>query len=411
MTEQSNLQAQEPSLPERSNSAENTPLIVGYARTPFCRFNGQFSDVAATELGGHAVTAALDRARVAPADVNYVVAGHVLQAGLGQNPARQTAVNAGIPLSVPAITLNAVCLSGMEAVAAAVRLITSGEADIVVAVGQESMSRAPHALHVRSGQKYGAMEVLDTLENDGLTDAFEHRSMGSSTEDGNTAFGLDRRSQDDWAALSHQRAEGHKTFHAGEIEPYPLASRSGQLLVTDDDGIRAGTTTQSLARLRPAFRADGTITAGNSSQITDGAAAIVLASREAAERLGLSPLASVEAHAFVAGPDVLLHKQPANAISAALKKIGTDAAELSAIEINEAFAAVAVQSLRELGVDPEIVNQHGGAIALGHPIGASGVRLIGTLARQLSLAGTGNLGAAGICGGGGQGSAVILKAN
>ncbi|XAS68640.1 acetyl-CoA C-acyltransferase [Micrococcaceae bacterium Sec5.7] len=388
-----------------------TAMIVGYARTPFCRFNGQFSDVAATELGAHALRAALRRARIAPSDVQFVVAGHVLQAGLGQNPARQTAVAAGIPLSVPAITLNAVCLSGIEAVATATRLITSGEAEIVVAVGQESMSRAPHALPVRPGRKYGAMQALDTLETDGLTDAFEQRSMGSSTEEGNTEYGLDRRPQDEWAALSHQRAEQHRTFHAGEIEPYPLDSRGGQILVSDDDGIRAGTTADSLARLRPAFRADGTITAGNSSQITDGAAAIVLASRAASERLGLSPLASVEAHAFVAGPDVRLHKQPANAISAALKKIQTDAVALSAIEINEAFAAVAVQSLRDLGVKPEIVNQHGGAIALGHPIGASGVRIVGTLARQLALTSPGNLGAAGICGGGGQGSAVILKAN
>lgn len=383
-------------------------LIVGYARTPFSRFNGRFASVPATALGAHAIVAALSRAGVDPAEVQRVIAGHVLQGGAGQNPARQSAVAAGIPLNVPALTLNAVCLSGMEAVIAAERLIDSGEADIVVALGQESMSLAPHVFNARPGHKYGALEVVDTLEIDGLTDAFERRSMGMSTEDGNTEYVLDRASQDAWAAASHQRAESHASFHAEEIAPYTLASRAGDTVVTSDDGVRIGTTAETLGKLRPAFSKEGTITAGNSSQITDGAAALVLVSRAAAERLGLSPFAVVETHAVVAGPDVRLHDQPAHAIQAALKKINSGVGELAAVEINEAFAAVSVRSVHTLGVSPDIVNTRGGAIALGHPIGASGARIVGTLARQLAELGPGQLGAAGICGGGGQGSAVIL---
>lgn len=386
-----------------------TALIAGYARTPFSRFNGRFASVPATALGAHAIAAALRRAGVAPTDVQYVIAGHVLQGGTGQNPARQSAVGAGIPFTVPALTLNAVCLSGMEAVAAAERLIFSGEADIVVALGQESMSLAPHVFNARSGQKYGAMQALDTLEFDGLTDAFERRSMGISTEAGNSDYRLDRPSQDAWAASSHQRADAHAAFLAEEIEPYTLASRSGGTVITDDDGVRAGASAESLAGLRPAFDKNGTITAGNSSQITDGAAALVLVSETAAERLRLTPLAKVESHALVAGPDVRLHDQPANAILAALQKMDATAGDLAAVEINEAFAAVSVQSVRTLGVNPDIVNRRGGAIALGHPIGASGTRIVGTLARQLVELGPGRLGAAAICGGGGQGSAVVLK--
>jgi acetyl-CoA C-acetyltransferase len=384
-------------------------LIVGYARTPFSRFNGRFSSIPAAVLGGHAIRAALSRAGIDPAEVQKVIAGHVLQGGAGQNPARQSAVAAGIPLTVPALTLNAVCLSGMEAVVAATRLIDSGEADVVVALGQESMSLAPHVFNARTGHKYGALEVVDTLELDGLTDAFEQRSMGISTEDGNTDYGLDRASQDAWAASSHQRAEAHAAFHAEEITPYTLASFSGKTVVADDDGVRSGTTSASLGKLRPAFSKEGTITAGNSSQITDGAAALVLVSRAASEMLGLSPLAVVESHALVSGPDVRLHDQPANAILAALQKVNAGVEDLAAVEINEAFAAVSVQSVRTLRVNPDIVNARGGAIALGHPIGASGARITGTLARQLAELGPGRLGAAGICGGGGQGSAIILR--
>lgn len=384
-------------------------LIAGYARTPFVRFNGQFSSIPATVLGSHAIAAALDRAGISPLEVQWVFAGQVLQGGAGQNPARQSAVGAGIPLTVPAITLNAVCLSGMEAVTAATRLIHSGEADVVVAVGQESMSQAPHVFNARAGHKYGALQAVDTLEFDGLTDAFERRSMGISTEDGNTEYGLDRTSQDECAAISHQRTEAHAAFHAGEIAPYTISSRRGDAVVAHDDGVRSGTTVGSLAGLRPAFSKVGTITAGNSSQITDGAAALVLVSRAAAERLGVSPIAEVLSHAFVAGPDVRLHDQPAQAIAAALKKVNTSADDLAAVEINEAFAAVAVQSARTLGIGPDITNMRGGAIALGHPIGASGARIVGTLARQLAEFGPGQLGAAGICGGGGQGSAVVLR--
>jgi acetyl-CoA C-acetyltransferase len=384
-------------------------LIAGYARTAFSRFNGSFATVPATVLGAHAVAAALRRGRISASQVDRLIAGHVLQAGTGQNPARQTAVGAGIPFSVPALTLNAVCLSGMEAVAEAARLIGAGEAEIVVAVGQESMSLAPHAFGVRAGPKYWAMEVLDTLEHDGLTDAFEARSMGLSTEEGNADLGLDRNSQDAWAACSHQRAAEHAAFHAAEIAPFTMASRRGETIVGDDDGVRADTTAASLAGLRPAFRADGTITAGNSSQLTDGAAALVLVSPSAAERLGLTPIAAIESHALVAGPDVRLHNQPANAILAALERIGAAPSDLACIEINEAFAAVAVQSSAILGIERGIVNARGGAIAFGHPIGASGARIVGSLARQLAEHGPGALGAAGICGGGGQGSAIILR--
>lgn len=389
-----------------------TALIAGYARTPFVKFTGQFAGQPATALGAHAVSAALARAGVAPEQVDQVIAGQVLQGGAGQNPARQTAVAAGIPLTVPAITINAVCLSGTEAVTQAARLIAAGEADVVVAVGQESMSLAPHVIPLRAGTKYGAAQLIDTVDHDGLTDAFERQSMGASTEAGNADLGLDRAAQDAWAAESHRRAAASVEFLAGEIAPYTVAGRRGDTVVAVDDGVRADTTVETLAALRPAFAKEGTITAGNASQITDGAAALVLVSETAAERLGLAPIARVEAHAFVAGPDVRLHSQPSRAIAKALERVagGVTASDLAAIEINEAFAAVSLQSVAELGVDPAIVNAHGGAIALGHPIGASGARIVGTLARQLAAAGAGSLGAVGICGGGGQGSAVVLRA-
>lgn len=387
-------------------------VIVGYARTPFVKFTGQFANEPATALGAHAVSAALARAGVAADQVDQLVAGQVLQAGAGQNPARQTALAAGLPLSTPAITINAVCLSGAEAVSQAARLIASGEADIVVAVGQESMSLAPHVMALRAGHKYGTAKMIDTVDHDGLTDAFERTAMGALTETGNTARGITREVQDAVAHASNVRAAAAADFFAGEIAPYTVRTRRGETVVSVDDGIRAETTLESLAQLRPAFAANGTITAGNASQITDGAAALVLASDAAVERLGLTGIARVEATAFVAGPDVQLHSQPANAITAALKKVagGAKVSDLVAIEMNEAFAAVSVQSATDLGVSADIVNVHGGAIALGHPIGASGARIVGTLARQLAEHGSGSLGAAGICGGGGQGSAVVLRA-
>lgn len=385
-------------------------LIAGYARTPFTRFTGQLAAQPATVLGAHAATAALERAGVSPDQVDAVVAGQVLQAGAGQNPARQTAVGAGIPLSAPAITLNAVCLSGAEAVSHAVRLIATGEAEVVLAVGQESMSLAPHVTPLRAGTKYGSVQLVDTVERDGLSDAFDQVAMGALTEDGNGALGLGRAEQDAFAATSHQRAAASAEFLAGEIAPFTVASRRGDTVISADDGVRADTTAEGLAKLRPSFSADGTITAGNASQITDGAAALVIVSAGAAERLGLRPIARIEATAFVAGPDTHLHSQPARAITAALAKVdGATVADFVAVEINEAFASVGLQSTQELGIDPAIVNQHGGAIALGHPIGASGTRIVGTLARQLADAGSGSLGAIGICGGGGQGSALVLR--
>jgi acetyl-CoA C-acetyltransferase len=384
-------------------------VIAGYARTPFVKFTGAFASIPATALGAHAITAALARAGVAPEDVQYVVAGQVLQGGAGQNPARQSAVGAGIPLTVPAMTLNAVCLSGTEAVAWAARLIDSGDVDIAVAVGQESMSLAPHVWSARAGQRYGSIELLDTVAHDGLRDAFEQRSMGESTEHGNGELALGRDAQDAFAAASHARAAASADYLAEEIALYTITGRRGDTVVSADDGVRADTTVEGLAGLRPAFSKDGTITAGNSSQITDGAAALVLMSPAAAAARGITGLATVEAHALVAGPDVRLHAQPANAILAALAKTDDTVADLAVVEINEAFASVAVHSTELLGVDAAIVNRNGGAIALGHPIGASGARIVGHLARQLHDLGPGTLGAVGICGGGGQGSAIVLR--
>lgn len=387
-------------------------LIVGYARTPFTKFTGQLASEPATALGAHAVKSALERAGVAPDQVDVLFGGQVLQAGTGQNPARQTAVGAGIPFTTPAMTLNAVCLSGTEAVTQAVRYIRSGEAEIAVAVGQESMSLAPHVIPLRGGVKFGAATLVDTVDFDGLTDAYEHCSMGLSTENSIAKLGISREEQDEVSARSHQLAAAHAEFLAGEISPYTVSSRRGDVVVDSDDGVREESTAESLGALRPAFLRDGSITAGNASQITDGAAAVVLVSEAAAERLGLTPIARVESHAFVAGPDVSLHSQPSRAIEAALARVpgGATPKDLRVVEINEAFAAVTIQSTRDLGIDPDIVNPRGGAIALGHPIGASGARIVGTLARQLAELGPGSLGAVGICGGGGQGSAVILRA-
>ncbi|MBD7982142.1 acetyl-CoA C-acyltransferase [Oerskovia merdavium] len=383
-------------------------VIVGYARTPFVRFNGAFATVPAATLGAHALGAALADAGMAPDDVELVLAGQVLQGGAGQNPARQAAVGAGVPYSVPAMTLNAVCLSGMEAVVQAHRLITAGEAQVVVAVGQESMSLAPHAwVGSRAGQKYGDVTLIDTLAHDGLRDAFEQDSMGLSTERHGEGFAISREEQDAFAASSHARADAAADFLRGEIAPFQTPGRSGRL-VEADDGVRADTTVEVLARLRPAFREDGTITAGNASQISDGAAALVLVSDEEAERRGLSG-ARILGHALVAGPDVSLHAQPANAILAACARAGLEVGELSAVEINEAFAVVALASVDLLGIDPAIVDANGGAIALGHPIGASGARIVGHLARRLAALGGDAVGAAALCGGGGQGSAVVLQ--
>lgn len=387
-------------------------IIAGYARTPFAKYCGSLAHLAAHELGAHAAKAALANAGVRADEVELVVAGQVLQAGAGQNPARQTAVAAGVPLESPAITVNAVCLSGLEAIADADRRIRAGEADVVIAVGQESMTRAPHVAALRQGVKFGSVELVDTMEHDGLTDAFEARSMGASTEEHSERFGLTREEQDEWAARSHELLEQAQREGRleGEIAPLTVPRGKERVELATDDGVRPGTTAQSLGRLRPAFAEGGTITAGNASQLTDGAAALVLMSEQAAAERGVTGIARILATSFVSGPDVSLHEQPARAIEVAIAKAERDLAELEFVEINEAFAAVAVQSTALLGVDPAIVNPDGGAIAIGHPIGASGARIVGHLALRLRDGGGTGLGAAGICGGGGQGSGILLEA-
>ena len=386
-------------------------VIVGGARTPMGRLLGSLKDFSGVQLGAVAIRAALDRAGISGDQVQYVIMGQVLQAGAGQIPSRQAAVAAGIPMTVPSITINKVCLSGLDAIALADQLIAAGEFDIVVAGGMESMTNAPHLLvDARKGYKYGSVEVVDAMAFDGLTDAFDHVAMGESTERYNAKLGISRADQDEFSARSHQRAaEAAKNgLLAEEIAPVEIPQRRGDPIVfAEDEGIRPDTTVESLARLRPAFSKDGTITAGSSSQISDGACAVVVMSRARAEELGLSWLAEIGAHGNVAGPDNSLQSQPSNAIRHALSKQGLDVDDLDLIEINEAFASVGVQSMRDLGVGPEKVNVNGGAIALGHPIGMSGARLALTLALELRRRG-GGVGAAALCGGGGQGDALIL---
>ncbi|GIG65178.1 acetyl-CoA C-acetyltransferase [Phytomonospora endophytica] len=388
-------------------------VIVHGARTPIGRLLGAFADLPATTLGGVAIKAALERAGVAPEQVDYVIMGQVLQAGQGQIPARQAAVKAGIPMHVPALGINKVCLSGLNAIALADQLIRAGEVEIVVAGGMESMTGAPHLLQgQRKGYKYGDVTLADHMALDGLTDAYDNIPMGESTEHHNTRLGIGRAEQDEFAARSHQLAAAAQKngFFDDEITPVEIPQRKGDpIVVRADEGIRADTTVEVLSRLRPSFTKDGTITAGNASSINDGAAAVVVMSKAKAEELGLTWLVEIGAHGSVAGPDNSLHSQPANAIKKALDKEGITAADLSIVEINEAFASVGLQSTAELGVDPAVVNPQGGAIALGHPIGASGARLALSLALQLRRAG-GGVGAAALCGGGGQGDALILKA-
>lgn len=386
-------------------------VIAGYARTPFTKINGALSSLSAVSLGAHSVKAALLKTGIEPSKVDCLIAGQVLQAGCGQNPARQTAIQAGIPLSTPALTVNSVCLSGMEAIASGMRMIESGEAEIVVVVGQESMSMAPHAwIGSRSGKKFGAISLIDTLEIDGLTDAFQEKSMGLSTEEYISDLNISRKEQDQFALVSHLNAANSKDFLSEEIAPIDVVTKNQKVSISLDDGIRPDTTLESLSHLRPAFTQEGTITAGNSSQLTDGAASVIIMSENAAIENQITGLAKIISRALVSGPDYSLHSQPSNAIRAALDKVNIEPSKLSAVEINEAFSAVGIQSTRELKIDPSIVNIHGGAIALGHPIGASGTRIVGHLARTIQLMGKGSLGAAGICGGGGQGSSLILEA-
>ncbi|KOU67158.1 acetyl-CoA acetyltransferase [Streptomyces sp. XY533] len=376
------------------------------------RLLGSLKSFSGADLGGFAIKSALERAGISGDQVQYVIMGQVLQAGAGQIPARQAAVKAGIPMNVPALTINKVCLSGLDAIALADQLIRAGEFDIVVAGGQESMTNAPHLLpKSREGYKYGAIEMLDAMAYDGLTDAFENIAMGESTEKHNTRLGIERAPQDEFAATSHQRAaaaQKNGVFEA-EITPVEIPQRKGDpVIFSTDEGIRPETTVESLGKLRPAFAKDGTITAGTSSQISDGAAAVVVMSRAKAEELGLEWIAEIGAHGNVAGPDNSLQSQPSNAILHALKKEGLEVSDLDLIEINEAFAAVAVQSMKDLGVTPEKVNVNGGAIALGHPIGMSGARVVLHLALELKRRG-GGVGAAALCGGGGQGDALIVR--
>jgi acetyl-CoA C-acetyltransferase len=393
-------------------SDSRQPVIVGGARTPVGRLLGSLASKSASDLGGVAIAAALERSGVTPDQVQYVIMGQVLQAGAGQITARQAAVAAGIGMTVPALTVNKVCLSGLDAIAVASQLIRLGEYDVIVAGGMESMTRAPHLLvNSRAGYKYGPVQVEDSMALDGLTDAFDHLSMGESTERSGRELGITREQQDEFAARSHQRAAAaaKNGLFAAEIAGVAIPQRGGEALtVTEDEGIRPGTTVETLAKLRPAFGQDGTITAGTASQISDGAAAVVVTSAEYAERAGLNVLAEIGAHGNVAGPDNSLHSQPANAIKQALAKAGLAAGDLDLIEINEAFSVVALQSIRELGVTPEIVNVNGGAIALGHPIGASGARIALHLCHELGRRG-GGLGAAALCGGGGQGEALLLR--
>lgn len=387
-------------------------VILAGARTPQGKMLGALASLSAVDLGAHAIRHAVKRAGIEASDVDHVLLGQVIQAGAGQNPARQSAVQAGLPWSVPAETVNKVCLSGLAAVIHAARLIRLGEAEVVLAGGQESMTNAPHiAAGVRQGKAYGSLQLVDSLESDGLSDAFDGCSMGTLTEEPIGELGISREDQDAVAAASHQRAARaqQEGVFAAEIAPLEIPQRRGEPVVVDSDqGIRPDTTAESLAKLRPAFaREGGTITAGNASPISDGAAALVLTRRSWAEQRGLDYLAVVGAGGQTAGPDNSLHAQPADSLKRALGRAGWKAPELDFLEINEAFGAVAVKSLRDLDYPMDRCNIHGGAIALGHPIGASGARLVLTAALELSRRGTGRAGVS-LCGGGGQGDALLL---
>lgn len=395
-----------------STPSPRDAVIIGGSRTPFGRLLGALSSYSAIDLGAHAIQGALADANVSPASVDTVIMGQVIQAGAGQNPGRQAALQAGIGRDVHGITINKVCLSGATAVIDAARLIALGDADVVVAGGQDSMTNAPHLIPgSRSGHKYGPVTMLDATDHDALVDQDSGVSMGVLTEKGNDKHGVDRQSQDKVAALSHQRAVEGAKVRAEEITPIEIPQRRGEPIIVDaDEGVREGTTEEALAKLRPAFTEDGTVTAGNSSQLSDGAAALIVVSREYAEQHGHTILANVAGYGQVAGPkDAQLHSQPSNAILAATKRSGWQVDDLDFIEINEAFGAVIVQSLRDLGDYPlERTNLYGGAIALGHPVGASGARLTLTAAKELGRRGSGKA-AIGLCGGGGQGEAILLE--
>lgn len=387
-------------------------VIVGGARTPIGKLSGSLKSFSAMELGGFAIQEALSRSRISGDQVDYVIMGHVIQAGCGQITARQAAVQGGIPMSVPALTVNKVCLSGLNAIAMADQLIGYGEFDVVVAGGMESMTNGPYLVPgARGGLRYGDGSIVDATAHDALFCAFDQRAMGDATDRYARSQVISREDQDAFAATSHERATSAQKngLFDDEIVPITVPQRRGEALtVGEDEGVRPGTTAASLAKLRPAFSADGTVTAGSASQISDGAAAVVVMSRTKADELGVPFIAEIGAHGTVAGPDPSLLSQPANAIARALRRDGLSPADVDLFEINEAFAAVALQSMRDLAVDAERVNVNGGAIALGHPVGASGARLALHLALELRRRG-GGLGAAALCGGGGQGEALLLR--
>lgn len=386
-------------------------VIVAAARTPQGRLKGQLSSFTAPQLGSFAIRGALEQAAISPTDVDAVIMGQVLAAGSGQNAARQAAIGAGIGWDVPASSVNKVCLSGLTAIIDAARMIRTGDATTVVAGGMESMTRAPHLLMgSREGWTYGSIEVLDHMAHDGLTDAYDGESMGASTERQNPRYEMTRELQDAVAALSHQRAAAAQESGAfdAEIVAVTVPQRKGDpIVLTRDEGVRPDTTVETLAGLRPAFAEGGTITAGNSSQISDGASAVIVTTRENAQAKGWPVLAVIGASGQTAGPDNSLQAQPARAVERALQKQGITAEQLDLVEINEAFGAVVARSQQELGLSSDIVNIHGGGIAIGHPIGASGARLVVHLAHELAKRGSGTAIAA-LCGGGGQGEALIL---
>ena len=387
-------------------------VIVGGARTPIGKLAGSLKDFSAMDLGGVAIKAALERAGISGDQVDYVIMGHVIQAGTGQITARQAAVKAGIPMTVPAVTVNKVCLSGLNAIAMADQLIGYGEFDVVVAGGMESMTQGPYLLpRARAGYRYGNDEIIDATAHDALFCAFDQLGMGAATETYTKLRGIRREEQDAYSAGSHGRAaEAQKNgLFDDEIVTVEVPQRRGDpVMVNEDEGVRPDTTATTLARLRPAFSADGTVTAGSSSQISDGAAAVVVMSRAKAEELGAPILAEIGAHGTVAGPDPSLLSQPANAISKALGRENLTPDQIDLFEINEAFASVAIQSMRELEIGEDVVNVNGGAISMGHPVGASGARIALHLALELKRRG-GGVGAAGLCGGGGQGEALIIR--
>jgi acetyl-CoA C-acetyltransferase len=389
-----------------------TSVIVSGVRTPIGKFAGGFKDVPAVTLGGVAIREALKRAGIDGGQVDYVIMGQVLQAGTGQITARQAAIQAGIPREIPAITINKVCLSGLNAIALADQLIRAGEIEAAVAGGMESMSQAPYLLPAaRFGSRMGNAELVDSMIHDGLWSTFTGQHMGASSDEVNDELKISRQDQDAWAARSHQRATAawEEGRFADEVVPVEVPQRKGEpVTVAKDEGIRPDSTLESLGTLKPAFHPNGTITAGNASQVSDGAAATVVMAKDRAEALGLRPIAEIVSHGMSAERFAYLHTVPAIAIQNALKKAGLDVHDLGLVEINEAFASVALNATRMLGMDEAIVNPNGGAVALGHPIGASGARLVLTLAHEMNRRGV-DLGAAALCGGGGQGDALIIR--